>query len=110
MIGFNSILSDSLSRAGIHFDPLRRRSLYLRFEHPSIERETRILEKRTAGTHMDLYGQLAGFAHALRGYAPRMLLTGPRRSNGAASDGAQVARKRQCAIWSQRPTFTASWT
>ena len=49
-------------------DPLRRRSLYLRFEHPSIERETRILEKRTAGTHMDLHGQLVGFAHALRGY------------------------------------------
>ena len=37
-------------------------------KHPSIERETRILEKRTAGTHMDLHGQLAGFAHALRGY------------------------------------------
>ena len=47
---------------------LRRRSLYLRFEHPTIERETRILEKRTAETHMDLHGQLAGFAHALRGY------------------------------------------
>jgi energy-coupling factor transporter ATP-binding protein EcfA2 len=35
---------------------------------PSIERETRILEKRTAGTHTELHGQLAGFAQALRGY------------------------------------------
>ena len=49
-------------------DPLRRRSLYLRFEHPTIERETRILEKRTADAHAELHGQLAGFAHALRGY------------------------------------------
>ena len=62
---FVVLTSNEVRRIG---DPLRRRSLYLRFEHPSIERETRILEKRTAGTHMDLHGQLAGFAHALRGY------------------------------------------
>ncbi len=62
---FVVLTSNEVRRIG---DPLRRRSLYLRFEHPSIERETRILEKRTTGTHMDLHGQLAGFAHALRGY------------------------------------------
>jgi hypothetical protein len=49
-------------------DPLRRRSLYLRFEHPTIAREKRILKKRTAGTPAELYAYLAGFAHALRGY------------------------------------------
>jgi MoxR-like ATPase len=49
-------------------DPLRRRSLYVRFEHPTIERETRILGLRTTTQHSGLHGQLAGFAHALRGY------------------------------------------
>jgi|SRR5579872_371841 len=49
-------------------DPLRRRSLYLRFEHPTIERETRILSLRAPSQHVDVHGELAGFAHALRGY------------------------------------------
>ena len=49
-------------------DPLRRRCLYLRFEHPTIERETRILELRTTTGQQELHGELAGFAHALRGY------------------------------------------
>src|SRR5215831_5764141 len=49
-------------------DPLRRRCLYLRFEHPSIERETKILELRTTTGQRELHGELAGFAHALRGY------------------------------------------
>ena len=62
---FVVLTSNEVRRIG---DPLRRRSLYLRFEHPTIELETRILEKRTAGAHAELHGQLAGFAHALRGY------------------------------------------
>ena len=62
---FVVLTSNEVRRIG---DPLRRRSLYLRFEHPTIERETQILEKRTADTHAELHGQLAGFAHALRGY------------------------------------------
>lgn len=49
-------------------DPLRRRSLYLRFDHPSLERETEILEKRSTKASAGLYGHLAAFAHALRGY------------------------------------------
>jgi MoxR-like ATPase len=49
-------------------DPLRRRCLYLRFEHPTIERETKILELRTTSGQRELHGELAGFAHALRGY------------------------------------------
>ena len=43
---FVVLTSNEVRRIG---DPLRRRSLYLRFEHPTIERETQILEKRTAG-------------------------------------------------------------
>src|SRR5215472_10430044 len=62
---FVVLTSNEVRRIG---DPLRRRSLYLRFEHPTIERETQILERRTAGIHAELHGQLAGFAHALRGY------------------------------------------
>jgi len=62
---FVVLTSNEVRRIG---DPLRRRSLYLRFEHPTIELETRILEKRTTGAHAELHGQLAGFAHALRGY------------------------------------------
>lgn len=62
---FVVLTSNEVRRIG---DPLRRRSLYLRFEHPTIERETRILERRTAGTHTELHGHLAGFAQALRGY------------------------------------------
>jgi MoxR-like ATPase len=49
-------------------DPLRRRCLYLRFEHPTIERETKILGLRATTQQLDLHGELAGFAHALRGY------------------------------------------
>src|ERR1700758_5087694 len=55
---FVVLASNEVRRIG---DLLRRRSLYLRFEHPTIERETRILEKRTVGAHMELRGQLAGF-------------------------------------------------
>ena len=49
-------------------DPLRRRSLYLRFEHPTIERETQILEKRTAGNP----GGIAWPAGRLRARASRL--------------------------------------
>jgi MoxR-like ATPase len=62
---FVVLTSNEVRRIG---DPLRRRSLYLRFEHPTIERETQILDKRTAGADPELHGQLAGFAYALRGY------------------------------------------
>jgi MoxR-like ATPase len=62
---FVVLTSNEVRRIG---DPLRRRSLYLRFEHPTIEREARILKTRSAGAHSELHGQLAGFAHALRGY------------------------------------------
>jgi MoxR-like ATPase len=62
---FVVLTSNEVRRIG---DPLRRRSLYLRFDHPTVERETAILESRTAGTDSELHRHLAGFAHALRGY------------------------------------------
>jgi len=49
-------------------DPLRRRCLYLRFEYPTVEREVEILRARAASQDKSLLGQLAGLAHALRGW------------------------------------------
>jgi len=49
-------------------DPLRRRCLYLRFDYPTVEREVEILTTRSANQETTLLGQMAGLAHALRGW------------------------------------------
>jgi len=49
-------------------DPLRRRCFYLRFEYPTVEREREILTVRSTSDSVRLRGQLAGLAHALRGW------------------------------------------
>ena len=49
-------------------DPLRRRCLYLRFDYPTVEREIEILAVRSANQEAPLLGQMAGLAHALRGW------------------------------------------
>ena len=49
-------------------DPLRRRCFYLRFDYPTVERETEILSVRSPTNSPRLRGQLAGLAHALRGW------------------------------------------
>ena len=49
-------------------DPLRRRCFYLRFDYPTVERETEILATRSRSESPRLRGQLAGLAHALRGW------------------------------------------
>jgi MoxR-like ATPase len=49
-------------------DPLRRRCFYLRFEYPTVERETEILSVHSGSDNPRLGGQLAGLAHALRGW------------------------------------------
>jgi MoxR-like ATPase len=49
-------------------DPLRRRCLYLRFEYPTVEREVEILTARSGNHEATLLGQMAGLAHALRGW------------------------------------------
>jgi MoxR-like ATPase len=49
-------------------DPLRRRCFYLRFDYPTVERETEILSTRSRTESPRLRGQLAGLAHALRGW------------------------------------------
>jgi MoxR-like ATPase len=49
-------------------DPLRRRCFYLRFDYPAVEREVEILALRSETENSRLRGQLAGLAHALRGW------------------------------------------
>jgi MoxR-like ATPase len=49
-------------------DPLRRRCLYVRFDYPTVEREVEILRARGASQEPELVGQMAGLAHALRGW------------------------------------------
>jgi MoxR-like ATPase len=49
-------------------DPLRRRCFYLRFDNPTVERETEILTLRSRSKNVQLQGQIAGLAHALRGW------------------------------------------
>jgi MoxR-like ATPase len=51
-------------------DPLRRRSFYIRFDHPSIDREREILALQTKGRDDGMvHGQIAGLARALRGWS-----------------------------------------
>ncbi|HET9183744.1 MAG TPA: MoxR family ATPase [Candidatus Angelobacter sp.] len=50
-------------------DPLRRRSFYLRIEHPTPEREAGILELRMPNQKPELHRSMAGLAKALRGWS-----------------------------------------
>ncbi len=65
-IPFVVLTSNEERRIG---DPLRRRSLYLRVEHPSIERESEILTLRTPEAGPEFHADIAGFARALRGWS-----------------------------------------
>ena len=49
-------------------DPLRRRSLYQRIEHPDVRKEAEILDMRTLHAPLELKAQAVGLAQALRGY------------------------------------------
>src|SRR5438552_11196293 len=49
-------------------DPLRRRSFYIRFEHPTVQREREILSLRTS-LASGVRRQLAGLARALRAWS-----------------------------------------
>ncbi|MGE5324440.1 MAG: AAA family ATPase [Actinomycetota bacterium] len=50
-------------------DPLRRRSFYLRIDHPTPEREARILELRMPNQKPEFHRRMAGLAKALRGWS-----------------------------------------
>jgi MoxR-like ATPase len=50
-------------------DPLRRRSFYLRVEHPTAEREAEIVALKTANSSHEFHAGMAGLAKALRGWS-----------------------------------------
>jgi len=50
-------------------DPLRRRSFYLRVEHPRAEREAEIVALRTPDSSREFHAGMAGLAKALRGWS-----------------------------------------
>ena len=65
-IPFVVLTSNEERRIG---DPLRRRSFYLRVEHPSAEREAEIVALKTPGASREFHAGLAGLAKALRGWS-----------------------------------------
>jgi MoxR-like ATPase len=65
-IPFVVLTSNEERRIG---DPLRRRSFYLRIEHPAPDREAKILELRTPEASPEFHRGMAGLAKALRGWS-----------------------------------------
>jgi len=65
-IPFVVLTSNEERRIG---DPLRRRSFYVRVEHPTPQREAKILRMRTPNQSADFHQGMAGLAKALRGWS-----------------------------------------
>lgn len=65
-IPFVVLTSNEERRIG---DPLRRRSFYLRVEHPTPEREAEIVALRTPEASPEFHASMAGLAKALRGWS-----------------------------------------
>ena len=65
-IPFVVLTSNEERRIG---DPLRRRSFYLRVEHPTAEREAEIVALRTPDSTHEFHAGMAGLAKALRGWS-----------------------------------------
>ena len=65
-IPFVVLTSNEERRIG---DPLRRRSFYLRVEHPTAEREAEIIALRTPDSTAEFHAEMAGLAKALRGWS-----------------------------------------
>jgi MoxR-like ATPase len=65
-IPFVVLTSNEERRIG---DPLRRRSFYLRVEHPTAEREAKIVALRTPHSSHEFHAGLVGLAKALRGWS-----------------------------------------
>lgn len=65
-IPFVILTSNEERRLG---DPLRRRSFYLRIEHPTAEREAEIVALRTPEARKAFHAEMAGLAKALRGWS-----------------------------------------
>jgi hypothetical protein len=65
-IPFVILTSNEERRIG---DPLRRRSFYLRIDHPTPEQEAKILQLRIPEASAEFHQGMAGLAKALRGWS-----------------------------------------
>jgi MoxR-like ATPase len=65
-IPFVVLTSNEERRLG---DPIRRRSLYVRVEHPTPEREAEIIASRTPGAGIEFHREIAGIARSFRNYS-----------------------------------------
>ena len=65
-IPFVVLTSNEERRIG---DPLGRRSFYLRIDHPTPQREAKILQLRTPNQSAEFHRGMAGLAKALRGWS-----------------------------------------
>jgi MoxR-like ATPase len=65
-IPFVVLTSNEERRLG---DPIRRRSLYVRVEHPTPEREAEIIASRTPGAGAEFHREIAGIARSFRNYS-----------------------------------------
>jgi MoxR-like ATPase len=65
-IPFVVITSNEERRLG---DPIRRRSLYIRVEHPTPQREAEIIASRTPNANAAFHREMAGIALAFRNYS-----------------------------------------
>lgn len=65
-IPFVVLTSNEERRLG---DPIRRRSLYVRVEHPTPEREAEIIASRTPESDDDFHREMAGIALSFRNYS-----------------------------------------
>ena len=65
-IPFVVLTSNEERRLG---DPIRRRSLYVRVEHPTPEREAEIVASRTPGAGVEFHREIAGIARSFRNYS-----------------------------------------
>ena len=65
-IPFVVLTSNEERRLG---DPIRRRSLYVRVEHPKPEREAEIIASRTPEASDEFHREMAGIAHSFRNYS-----------------------------------------
>src|SRR5260370_2950276 len=65
-IPFVVLTSNEERRLG---DPIRRRSLYLRIEHPTPEREAEIIASRTPNADDGVHREMAGIALSVRNHS-----------------------------------------
>ncbi|MFL6304442.1 MAG: hypothetical protein ACJ72H_12965 [Candidatus Sulfotelmatobacter sp.] len=58
-------------RSGRPGGPIRRRSLYVRVDHPTPEREAEIIASRTPGASHAFHNRIAGIGRGFRNYSPQ---------------------------------------